>query len=67
MERHSVEPKYPCAECGKPFFTKNDMLRHVKVVHEKYHAGSCEVCGRRFQSVGGREWTQHMNSHTGVK
>lgn len=67
MERHSAEPMHPCKECGKKFFTKNDMLRHVRVVHEKFHAGSCDLCGRKFLTVGGREWTQHMNSHNGVK
>ena len=67
LERHSAEPKHSCQECHKKFFTRNDMRRHFKVVHEKYHAGSCEICGRKFQSVGGKEWTQHMNTHAGIK
>lgn len=67
QERHSAVPSHSCQSCDKKFFTKYDMQRHVKVVHDKLHAGACEVCGRKFQSVGGREWTQHMNAHAGIK
>jgi len=67
VERHSAEPAYQCELCTKKFSTKNDMNRHRKVVHEGQHAGSCDICGRRFLSVGGTEWTQHMNSHSGIK
>ena len=67
MERHTDEPMHPCNECDKKFFTKSDMLRHVKVLYDKFHAGSCHLCGRKFLTVGGREWIQHMNAHNGIK
>eukprot|EP00088_Acartia_fossae_P045107 TRINITY_DN4828_c0_g1_i1.p1 TRINITY_DN4828_c0_g1~~TRINITY_DN4828_c0_g1_i1.p1 ORF type:complete len:540 (+),score=53.56 TRINITY_DN4828_c0_g1_i1:49-1668(+) len=68
-ERHSATPNYPCTEegCGKRFYTKTDMKRHVKVSHEKQYAGSCHICGRKFQTVGGIEWRQHMDSHNAKK
>lgn len=68
-ERHSSTPKYPCSfeGCSKKFFTKTDMKRHVKVSHEKQFAGSCEICGRKFLTVDGVEWRQHMDSHNQKK
>ena len=45
-ERHAVAPQHPCPFCDKKFGTNTDMSRHKKVVHENYHVGSCEICGR---------------------
>jgi KRAB domain-containing zinc finger protein len=45
-ERHASQPQHGCPHCDKKFVTKSDMLRHKKVVHENYHVGSCDICGR---------------------
>jgi len=65
-ERHSSVPNYPCSfqDCIKKFYTKTDMKRHIKVSHEGRFAGSCHICGRKFLTIDGVEWKQHMNRHS---
>lgn len=37
-----------CEQCGRVFNRRPDMLKHVRVVHDRVKDFACDVCGRRF-------------------
>lgn len=37
-----------CDKCGRVFNRRADMLKHVRVVHDRVKDFTCDVCGRKF-------------------
>ena len=69
--KNSSEKTHPCADCGKKFFTRKDVKRHM-VTHTKRKDFLCQFCP---QSFGRKDHlTRHLktshsgdNVNTGVK
>ena len=61
--KNASEKQQPCFECGKKFFTRKDVKRHM-ITHTKKKDFLCQFCPQRF----GRKdhLTRHLRtSHTG--
>lgn len=39
---------HQCDRCGRVFTRRADVLKHVRVVHDREKNFVCEICGRRF-------------------
>lgn len=37
-----------CERCGRVFNRRADMLKHVRVVHDRVKNFECEICGKKF-------------------
>lgn len=40
--------KYPCERCGKLFVKKNDVQKHIAIVHDRIKDFECVLCKRKF-------------------
>lgn len=39
---------HQCDRCGRVFTRRADVLKHIRVVHDRVKNFVCEICGRRF-------------------
>lgn len=39
---------HQCDRCGRVFTRRADLLKHIRVVHDRVKNFACEICGRRF-------------------
>merc|ERR1712142_508080 len=57
-----TEAGVPCSECGKPFKSRANMMRHVEDIHQ---AGEypCKGCGKMFTSKNkmGSHYSRNCN------
>lgn len=57
--------QYLCTECGKTFYLKSNLDKHMRFVHTQERPFSCSICDLKFK------WkfslSQHMMLHTGEK
>lgn len=51
------DKKHQCKQCLSRFKMRGDLLRHVKIVHEKKKMYSCAHCDKKFGHSG------HLNRH----
>lgn len=55
-------PRITCADCGRPFNARQDLLRHQKLMHEATPVGfACEECGKAFKLH--YDLKRHLSSH----
>lgn len=59
---HSKEKNHSCPKCGKSFFNKARLKRHMQSHRNKSVA--CNVCGENFPD--GRSLMNHRHSHTNL-
>lgn len=59
---HSKEKNHSCLKCGKTFYNKARLKRHMQSHRNK--SVSCNVCGESFPD--GRSLMNHRHSHTNV-
>lgn len=59
---HSKEKNHSCLKCGKTFYNKARLKRHMQSHRNKSVA--CNVCGKNFPD--GRTLMNHRHSHTNV-
>jgi len=54
---------YECPVCSRAFKQKRDMLRHVRIVHNKDKPYICNVCGKASSTSSNlkRHYLVHMN------
>lgn len=48
MTRHG-EPKFLCNVCGRGFYRKDKLIKHI-AVHSDARNFECKICGKRFKS-----------------
>lgn len=60
MKFHGVR-EFDCQDCGKSYFTKSGLNRHVSAIHKLEKNHKCSLCDKRF----GRNWDLkvHMIQH----
>lgn len=56
--------KYACKECGRSFFRKSDLVRHIQI-HLGIKPNVCTICGKQF--IQRSALTVHLRVHTGEK
>lgn len=56
--------KYGCKECGRSFFRKSDLVRHIQI-HLGIKPNVCTICGKQF--IQRSALTVHLRVHTGEK
>ena len=61
------EPMSPCQTCGKVFFSRFNMLRHVENVHLGVLPYLCRLCGKRFAQKNGMQKHMVTNHSSGKK
>ena len=62
----SEEKPFVCNMCGHRFNKKSNMVKHVKMVHEKLRPWTCEECNKSFSDR--RDLIAHEDSvHKGLK
>ena len=62
----SEEKPFVCNMCGHRFNKKSNMVKHVKMVHEKLRPWTCEECNKSFSDR--RDLVAHEDSvHKGLK
>lgn len=59
---HSKEKNHSCLKCGKTFYNKARLKRHMQSHRNKSVA--CSICGEKFPD--GRSLMNHRHSHTNV-
>lgn len=59
---HSKEKNHNCLKCGKTFYNKARLKRHMQSHRNK--SVSCNVCGESFPD--GRTLMNHRHSHTNL-
>ena len=47
------EKEFYCQQCGKPFVTKWNLIRHVNDTHKKDMIWPCPICDKIYHSQGG--------------
>uniref|UniRef100_A0A8C6NL67 C2H2-type domain-containing protein n=1 Tax=Nothobranchius furzeri TaxID=105023 RepID=A0A8C6NL67_NOTFU len=58
-----INKSFSCPECGKQFFHKSSLQKHMRVTEPK--SFSCDDCGKMFSHKTGLN--THMSVHTGQK
>uniref|UniRef100_A0A6P7GIW2 Zinc finger protein 337-like n=1 Tax=Diabrotica virgifera virgifera TaxID=50390 RepID=A0A6P7GIW2_DIAVI len=56
---------FKCTSCGKAFFTNTDLLKHIRMTHEKLRPHVCKYCGSGFSSKYALK--THTRQHTDEK
>lgn len=54
-----------CERCGRIFNRRADMLKHVRVVHDRVKDFECEICGRKFGRKDYLSVSQHERLNKG--
>lgn len=52
-------------DCGKEYMTRQNLARHVNVIHKLQKRSLCEVCGKEF--INKTNLKEHFYIHTGEK
>ena len=62
-KKNPPQPKIiPCEMCEELFRTQRSLMIHKRIVHGKEPSKECEICGKKFSSVG--NLTQHKHTHS---
>lgn len=61
----SFRPVFICHVCGKHFYVKYGLIRHLQCVHEGRRDFKCSFCQKGFSEKVGRD--DHERIHTGEK
>ena len=54
-----------CKECSKPFSSLGALNKHIKYIHKKILAFTCEECGKKFARK--ESYQTHLSVHSGEK
>ena len=61
-----VKKEYKCGQCDKAYGRKNDLIKHIKSVHQGMHLHACDHCD--YQALELRHLKTHIQSqHEGIK
>jgi len=60
-----VDKPHSCTECGKRFFLKYEVKKHINIVHTKMANEMCTICGEAF--ILSYKLKNHMVSKHGLK
>lgn len=61
IEKKSIE----CEECHKKFTLKNNLKKHIRIVHKKERHFKCETCSKTFGLKF--DLQKHIRTHTGER
>ena len=61
------QARFQCQECEKDYKVKNDLNRHIKVIHREGKL-KCELCNKEFEFTKKSYLLRHVRSvHKGIK
>lgn len=62
---HTDEHPFKCAECGRVFTKKSNLLRHCQLAHTNERPYQCQECGQSFKDkyVLANHRTRHTDEH----